>query len=167
LAACSGGKPSATIHETVSVAAAIDSTVTSASCANGATVDLSGQLTLGGLTADLILRNNQKGTHQATQEAAATAVLVPANQTLSLQPGGGPPVAHPVLSVQFLDADGNPVSAEIALGPCGGGAFTVTAQATITATVTLDVDVAGCSNHPGPTITLTGAVTFGGLKAKL
>src|SRR5262249_8942534 len=87
--------------------------------------------------------------------------------TLSIQTAGGQPVANPVLSVQFLGADGNPVSAEIALGPCGGGAFTVTAQATITATVTLDVDVAGCSNHPGPTITLTGAVALGGLRAKL
>src|ERR1043165_2049852 len=95
LAACAGDKSPATIQQKVSVAAAIDSTVTSASCASGATVDLSGELKLGGLAADLILRNNAKGTHEATEEADASAGLIPSNQTLSLHcPGCQPGVDH-------------------------------------------------------------------------
>jgi hypothetical protein len=167
--ACTGGGTPATIQETVTVPARVQSTLSAASCSAGAAVNVTGELKLSGLEAEIILRNNQKGTHEHTEDAAASAVLVPADHTLSIptQTATGEPVANPVLSVQLLDSAGNPVSEEIALGPCGAGPFAVTANADLTTTVTLTVAVEGCANHTGPTITLTGAVTFAGLEERL
>src|SRR6266567_7470640 len=128
---CSGGRTPATIQQTVTMPVRVDTTLSAASCTGGTTVQVSGQLALGGLAAEIILRNNQKGTHEATEDAAASAVLVPADQTLAItaQTASGQAVADPVLSVQFPDASGTPVSAEIALGACSAGPFAFTASA--------------------------------------
>lgn len=163
-----GGAP-ATIQQTVTVPVRVSSALSVASCTGGTKVSVTGELALGGLEAQIILRNNQKGTHEATQEADASAILVPADHTIEIpaQTASGEAAANPQLSVQFLDANGVPVSAEIALGPCGSGPFTVAANATVDTTVTLTVGVGGCANHTGPTITLEGAVTFAGLEERL
>jgi hypothetical protein len=162
---CSSSDHTATIERDVKVPADLEAQL---ACTSGTTVTLSGGLKLSGLAAKLILRNNQKGTHEATEDLAAAAVLIPADQTIQIpaQTVHGDPVANPVVTVQLLDKDGNPVSAEIALGACGAAAVPVSAQATIDAHVDLSVTAAGCSNHPGPTITVTGAVTFSGLQAR-
>jgi hypothetical protein len=136
--------------------------------ASGPTFTLTGELALGGLGANVIFRNNQKGTHEAVEELAASTVLLPADATVMIpgQPLGGQ-IVDPVISVQIIDDAGNPVSAEIALGPCQTGSFPLSASVTIDTTVELAVSVDGCANHPGPTVTIAGTVRFAGLRARL
>jgi hypothetical protein len=167
-AGCSGSSPPSMIEQAATVPATVTSTV-SATCTAGTTVRVTGELALGGLSAEIILRNNAKGTHEATEEAAASAVLVPADHTLEIptQTASGQAVADPVLSVQLLDASGQPVGAETVLGPCAAAPFTVTSTGAIDVKVALTVTVAGCANHPGPTINVDGSVTFAGLQERV
>jgi len=168
---CAGdpGSP-VTIHQSVSIPARVQGTLTTASCTvgSGPTITLGGELALGGLAADVIFRNNVKGTHEHVDELAASTVLLPANATLVIpaQSMTGP-ILDPVISVQIVDDAGQPVSAEIALGACEAGSFPVSAAVTIDTTVDLEVNVGGCANHPGPTITVAGSVRFAGLRARL
>lgn len=166
VAACAGDKTTA-IHQKVSVPADVQSTVTCTS--DGTSITVSGELALDGLGAEVVFRNNVKGTHENTQELAASTVLVGADESIAIptQTEQGQPVADPVVSVQFLDADGDPIGGEVVLGSCDEGSLQVSAPVLIDATVDLTVAAAGCANHPGPTITLEGAVTFSGLQQRL
>ncbi|TLZ74181.1 MAG: hypothetical protein E6K08_10420, partial [Methanobacteriota archaeon] len=58
----------------------------SSSCENspGPTVTLSGILAVAGLGVQTIFQNNVKGTHMHTEETMATAVLIPAGESLSI-----------------------------------------------------------------------------------
>lgn len=169
---CAGdpASPTVTIQQAVSLPARVQGTLTTASCAvgSGPTFTLSGELALGGLGANVIFRNNQKGTHEHVDELAASTVLLPADVTLVIpaQSVGGQ-ILDPVISVQIIDDAGHPVSAEIALGACAAGSFPVSASVTIDTTVQLEVSVNGCTNNPGPTITVAGTVRFAGLRARL
>jgi hypothetical protein len=130
---------------------------------------LTGELVLGGLDARLIFRNNQKGTHERTDDFTATTVLIETGNTIviptpSLQ---GPPAPAPLVFVQFIDAGGNPISAEIPLGACDSAGFPASANVSLSTRVTLTISMAGCANHPGPTITVEGAVELAGLGARI
>ncbi len=166
LGSCSGDGT----RQTITAEAQAAATFTAASCAfsPAGQITLTGQLTFGGLDARLIFRNNQKGTHERTDDLTATTVLIPADQTVviptpSLQ--GTPGAAF--IFVQFVDADGDPIGGEIALGACDAAGFPASANVTLSTQVTLTVDMAGCTNHPGPTITVEGAVEFAGLGARI
>ncbi|HKA90483.1 MAG TPA: hypothetical protein VKE22_22630 [Haliangiales bacterium] len=155
----------------MSLPARVQGTLTTASCAvatTGPMITLTGELALGGMSANVVFRNNQKGTHEHIDEVAASTVLIPASATIVIpESTTGGMILNPVISVQLIDEAGNPVSAEIALGPCAGGTFPVSATIAIDTIVTLTVNVAGCANHPGPTITISGSVRFAGLRARL
>ena len=170
-AGCAGDPPAPfTIQQTVSFPARVQGTLTTASCSfgDGPTITLSGELAFGGLGANLIFRNNQKGTHEHVEELLASTVLLPSDASIVIpaQSIEGQ-IFDPVISVQLIDEAGNPVSAEIVLGPCLSGTFPVDISVTIETAVELAVRVDGCANHPGPTITVDGAVHFAGLRARL
>jgi hypothetical protein len=167
VAACSGGgDEAATIQRSVSVPAKVQSTV---ACQGGTNISISGGLVLDGLGAHVVMRNNEKGTHERSDELGTAVVLIPPDQTLDIatQTVDGKPVADPVISIQVLDAGGNAISAEVVLGTCDGVTLTADATALIPAEVALSVSAAGCSNSPGPTITLEGEVSFSGLQHRV
>jgi hypothetical protein len=169
-AGCAGDPAPFNIQQTVSFPARVQGTLTTASCSfgDGPTITLSGELAFGGLGANLIFRNNQKGTHEHVEELLASTVLLPSDASIVIptQSIEGQ-IFDPVISIQLIDEAGNPVSAEIVLGPCLSGTFPVDVSVTIETAVELAVSVDGCANHPGPTITVDGAVHFAGLRARL
>ena len=165
------GEPTGSSAQTITVATEVNATFTSPSCVigSGPSVALTGELELGGLGARLIFRNNQKGTHELSDDLTATTVLIPSGETLEIPTTAiqDPSNGAPVIYVQFLDAAGNAVSGEILLGACEAAGFPASATVALATTVTLSVSAAGCSNNPGPTITVEGAVEFAGLGARL
>ena len=135
----------------------------------GPQVTLEGELVLGGFTADLIFKNNVKGTHTTVVEFTTNAVLVTPGDVITLpkQPPLGGVGGNPFIWIQFLDGNSNALTDEIFIGRCVQGPLVI--DPTILAQVIseLNVSVAGCANHPGPTITVSGALVFSsGLKAR-
>jgi len=91
------------------------------SCTNhkGPFITMDGTLTLGGLHAKLIFRNNVKGTH--TREEAIDVTLIQAGTTkivLPKQPSRGGVGGNPIISIQFLESDGTPMTDPVTLGRC-------------------------------------------------
>ena len=141
-------------------------------CTNnpGPFITFSGDLTLGGVGGRLIFRNNVKGTHEHVEETSTPVTLLPAGTTIHFakQPPQGGVGGNPWIYVQFYDGAWKSVSAPILLGRCvqgiGGGAalFKEIADAA------LEIEASGdCTNHPGPEISLEGAISLSGLNAKL
>ena len=96
----------------------------SAECSN--TTDVvtleGGQITLDGLTANIIFRNNDNpvgGPHENIQ-TTSSVVLVPLGETITIpkQPVLGGVGGNPFINIRFLDENGNPVSEETFLGRC-------------------------------------------------
>jgi hypothetical protein len=101
-----------------SVIAAADVEVFDCSNAPGPNITIGGTLTLSGLHARFIFRNNLKGTH--TAEAKRDLVLVANGSTLTMpkHPVVGGAGGNPIISIQFLQGDGTPIGTPIKLGRC-------------------------------------------------
>ena len=142
----------------------------SSSCENspGPTVTLSGILAVAGLGVQTIFQNNVKGTHMHTEETMATAVLIPAGESLSIpkQPVLGGTGGNPFIWVQFTDANGNAMSDEIFIGRCVQGIFATDASFVIRALATADVTGGTCDNT-GSTISLSGELSLSGVNAQI
>jgi hypothetical protein len=89
-------------------------------CANhqGPWITISGGISLSGVDAKIIFRNNVKGTH--TAEAEATVTLIANGTTIQIpkQPVRGGAGGNPLISVQFLNGAGEPIGKAIRLGKC-------------------------------------------------
>jgi hypothetical protein len=144
--------------------------VETSGCENspGPEVTLSGALTLGGIGLDLIFRNNEKGTHTATEEARVDAVLLPAGQSISIpkQPVLGGVGGNPFMWVQLVNGAGEALSGSIFLGRCVQGVTPIFAEFLLPGTAVADVSAEGCTNNPGPYITLSGQVALSGVNAR-
>src|SRR5678815_3490203 len=81
-------------------------------CTNkgGPFITLGGQLTLSGLHATFIFRNNVKGTHTAEVSRDVTIVAEGSTITLPKQPVLGGVGGNPIICIQFLQGNGDPVS---------------------------------------------------------
>lgn len=73
---------------------------------------------------------------------------------------------NPWISVQLLDKNGAPLTGEILLGRCVQGAFNPTADFFAAAFTQAVVEVAECTNNPGPYINVSGSVSFSGVTAR-
>ncbi len=99
-------------------------TVEGGSCDNkGPTVRLSGELTLGGIHARVIFRNNDNpvgGPHEADADATVDVVILPEGTTVEFakQPPLGGAGGNPWIYLVFLDGDGMPASDKFLLGRC-------------------------------------------------
>jgi hypothetical protein len=84
----------------------------------GPWITIGGGITLSGVNANIIFRNNVKGTH--TAEATTTVSLLPNGTTIQVpkQPVRGGAGGNPIISVQFLHGDGTPIGDPITLGKC-------------------------------------------------
>jgi hypothetical protein len=147
----------------------INGVVDATGCQNspGPRVTLGGEISLGGLTAKVTLSNNDKGTHSATVEQQFTVTLVPEGSTITIpkQPVLGGVGGNPHIYLQFHDGNGGDLSDEFYLGRCVQG-LNVSADVLNAALLQATVETGGCSNHPGPWITLGGDITLGGLHAR-
>jgi hypothetical protein len=96
--------------------------VTTADCSNsgGPTITIDGDLRLGGLNANLIFRNNAKGTHEREEETEVSIVIVPNDSEISIPkpPPLGGAAGNPYIFFVFTDGAGNAVSDEFYLGRC-------------------------------------------------
>lgn len=150
----------------------VNAQLTATGCTNnpGPFVTLSGAMTLGGFGVEMIFRNNEKGTHEYTDEAFVDVTVIPAGESLTIpkQPVLGGTGGNPFIWVQFTNAQGAAISNEIYVGRCVQGVTTP-----VDATVGLDVAAMarafaeGCSNNPGPWITLDGSASMGGIGARV
>lgn len=99
-------------------------TITGGTCDNtGSTISLSGELSLSGIRARLIFRNNDNpvgGPHENDQATAVSIVLIPAGTTIQFpkQPPLGGVGGNPWIYLVFLNGAGEPVSDKILLGRC-------------------------------------------------
>ena len=120
LGRCVQGLDTTTVGLPLPVGASVD--VSAGSCTNnpGPFITLSGELTLGGINARLIFRNNLKGTHTHTEDIVVDVVILPAGESITFakQPPQGGVGGNPRISLQFLDGSGNPLGGEIFLGRC-------------------------------------------------
>ena len=89
-------------------------------CSNkgGPFITLGGQITLSGLHATFIFRNNVKGTHTAEESRDVTIVLDGSTITLPKQPVLGGVGGNPIIAIQFLQGNGDPIGDVIQLGRC-------------------------------------------------
>ena len=144
--------------------------VDSADCQNsgGPQVTLSGDISLGGMKMKLIFMNNAKGTHTATVVSEAEVTLLPLGSSITIpkQPVRGGVGGNPHIYLQFDDGNGNALSEEFYLGRCVQG-LTLNPELLNQALALVNISADGCSNRKGPFITMDGALTLGGLHAKL
>jgi len=82
-------------------------TIKSGDCSNrrGPTITMDGTIVLSGLNANLILRNNVKGTHTAEEAVVVSLILEGTTITLPKQPVQGGAGGNPLISIQFLGAE--------------------------------------------------------------
>ncbi len=144
-------------------------TVNETGCNNagGPRVTLAGTIALGDVTAHVTLSNNDKDTHSTTvTENLDFSLLLDDAITIPKQPVLGGVGGNPHIWIQFHDGNGNNLSAEIYLGRCVQG-LKVSSDLVTAALALAEVGADGCSNHPGPVITLGGTITLSGLHARL
>ena len=159
------------VDATVSIptAASVSATAEGRTNNPGPFITLSGELRLGGLSARLIFRNNEKGTHTHTEDVTLDVVLIPAGESITFakQPLEGGVGGNPFIFLQFTDAAGNAISNEVLLGRCVQGLDTTTVGLPLPFGGSADVSAGSCTNNPGPFITLSGELTLGGINARL
>jgi len=170
LAAGRGAQAQVTVEESLSQPASAVAKATAAGCENnpGPFITLTGELTLGGLGARLIFRNNEQGTHEYVEDVTVDVTLLEAGEKLRFakQPPEGGVGGNPHIFLQFYDGDWKPLSTPKYLGRCVQGlkAASLLFPMPTDLTAVLGGD---CSNSPGPFISLSGELTLGGLNAKL
>ena len=148
----------------------ITTTAMTSGCYNapGPKVTLQGELALGGVAVQLVFQNNEKGTHTHIEESTATAVVIPAGESVQIpkQPVQGGTGGNPFIWLQFLDSHNTALTSEIFLGRCVQGFFTTSADFFIPSIATAQVASDSCDNK-GSTITLNGELRLTGINARL
>lgn len=100
------------------VIASTDLEISGCSNKGGPFINVGGTLTLSGLHARLIFRNNVKGTHTAEVTRDVTLVLEGSTITIPKQPVRGGAGGNPIICIQFLQGNGDPIGEPITLGRC-------------------------------------------------
>lgn len=140
-------------------------------CSNnpGPYITLTGEIALGGVNAQLIFSNNMKFTHVHEEDVVVDVVLLPEGESIKFnkQPPLDGAGGNPWIYLVFTDEHGNYYSDPQLLGRCVQGLFATTLDLDIPSGASAHVETGGCSNNPGPYITLDGELAIGGLSAKL
>ena len=96
--------------------------VSSGDCTNsgGPFITLNGELRLGGLNGRLILTNNAKFTHAASDDVVLDVVLLEDGKSITFakQPPLGGAGGNPWIYLQFTSGSGSPIGSPILLGRC-------------------------------------------------
>ncbi|HEY2951300.1 MAG TPA: hypothetical protein VGK40_01885, partial [Verrucomicrobiae bacterium] len=108
------------VNSDVLIAALALATIHTEGCLNhpGPYITLGGDIVLGGLHANLILRNNVKGTHTAEEQHDVALIMDGTKITIPKQPSQGGAGGNPIISLQFLQGNGTPINDPVVLGRC-------------------------------------------------
>src|SRR5262249_34714741 len=160
------------VTESFSMPVTMQVSAATTGCTNspGPQITFGGQFALEGLNANLTFSNNAKGTHTHTDGTQVSAAILAAGQSVVLpkQPSSGGVGGNPFIWCQMLDGNGRAITDEIILGRCVQGNFQTQAHFALPMRAVVDLDVANCSNSPGPIITFGGSLSLAsGLKARL
>jgi hypothetical protein len=95
-------------------------TVSSSGCYNhpGPTISMGGQITLSGLKARIIFRNNPKGTHTAETRSDVDIIIDGTPVVIPKSPHLGGAGGNPLILLQFLQGNGTPINDPVFLGRC-------------------------------------------------
>jgi len=95
-------------------------TIDASDCSNhqGPFITLGGSLTLSGLHARIIFRNNVIGTHETDVERDVTLIQSGSQITIPKQPVRGGVGGNPWIYFRFLQGDGTPIGDPVLLGRC-------------------------------------------------
>jgi hypothetical protein len=163
--ACAGRS----VNTILPVPASMTASVTAEGCSNnpGPYITLAGELTIAGIDARLIFRNNEKGTHERTEDVVVDITLLEDEVIrFAKQPSQGGVGGNPWIFLQLFDHEWNPISNRVLLGRCVQGLEP--AEFDFLHLTDVSMNVSGdCSNNPGPFITLTGELSFDGVNAVL
>jgi len=159
------------VDMTLGVTASVWADAEASGCSNnpGPFITLTGELALGGIDARLIFRNADKGPHERTEDVEVSMVLLPAGETIRFakQPPQGGAGGNPWIYLVFTDEHGEYYGEPTLLGRCVQGLTTANLDFSVPSDVWAEVVTGGCSNSPGPYITLEGELALGGLNAQL
>jgi hypothetical protein len=150
----------------------LNGSVTVSDCQNspGPQITLEGVMVLGGVSVQLIFRNQRTdGAPHERVEEVQTVVGVENGQTIVIpkQPSRGGVGGNPWIWVQLVDMNNNPLTGEIFLGRCVQGPFPTTVDFDQSAIAQALVDVLDCTNNPGPFINVSGSLSLSpGAKAR-
>ena len=147
----------------------VDCVVDESGCDNspGPQITLGGEIALGELQARVTFKNNTQGTHKATVDTSYNVKLFLGGVIeIPKQPVEGGVGGNPHIWLQFHDGNGSDLCKEIYLGRCVQG-LNVSADLVLNALALANVHAEDCSNSPGPTISLDGAIVLSGLHARI
>ena len=139
---------------------------------NGPYITFNGDITMGGVDARIIYRNNLKATHEGETPITADVTLIPKGEQIRFakQPShggvGGNPWIYAQYSKQTSTNTSEAITDDLLLGRCVQG-LDPTALAFLLNT-SASVKVSGdCSGAGGPDITLKGKMALRGVNTKL
>lgn len=139
-------------------------------CSNrGPSIRLGGELSVAGVGGQLIFSNNHKGTHTHEEAATLAITLLESGQYIQeyKSPAMGGAGGNPHIFVQLHDNNGSTWGSPIYLGRCVQGLMlsdSIDLKLPMYVTTTVSGE---CTNSPGPTISLNGSITLGGLGADI
>ena len=117
-------------------------------CTNnpGPYITLSGAIALSQVGVQFTFQNNVKGTHTFSSTATSTAIAQGTTITIPKQPVQGGVGGNPYIFIQFLDSNGNALSAPVFIGRCVQGDMSGFASASIPVTLTANISALECDN---------------------
>jgi hypothetical protein len=144
--------------------------LTTFDCSNnpGPNIYLSGVAGTVGFGVRTIFRNNEKGTHEYTDETKVDVALQPDGQQIVIpkQPVKGGTGGNPFIWIQFLNEKGEPIGDEVFIGRCVQGyTFKAAQKVDEDAVAYSDYTISGCENSPGPNITFDAGISLAGINA--
>lgn len=128
------------------VAVNMDLQATDCSNAPGPYITLGGTMGFGSVAASFLFENNDKGTHTYNQTVTASAVPSGFGITIPKQPVQGGVGGNPYIFVQFVDSNGNPISAPVFIGRCVQGDMQGFATISVPSTITANLSALECDN---------------------
>jgi len=142
----------------------VDVAMSMTGCENspGPQITMEGEISMGGLSVEMIFRNNVKGTHTYAVQNAVEVDAVAADSTMGIpkQPVLGGIGGNPFIWIQIMDGDNHPLSGEIFLGRCVQGPFVASADVAAEVTAVASFTSLDCVNNTGPYISMEGAMSL-------
>src|SRR5262245_10984438 len=134
----------------------VDLMMSMTGCANspGPRITMEGEISMSGLSVEMLFKNNVKGTHTYTVQNAIEVEAVAADSTMVMpkQPVNGGTGGNPFIWIQIMDGNNHPLSGEIFLGRCVQGPFVASADVAVAVTAVATFTSLDCVNNTGPYI---------------
>jgi len=153
-----------TVSRSFAMPGQVNAMMSMTGCQNapGPQITMEGEISLGGLTVEMLFRNNVKGTHNYTVQNAVEVEAVAADSTMGIpkQPVLGGIGGNPFIWIHIMDGNNHPLSGEIFLGRCVQGPFVASADVAAAVTAVATFTSLDCVNNTGPYITMEGSMSL-------